>query len=148
MRYVAFLRAVNVGGRKVPMARVREVLTEAGFEDVRTYIQSGNVFFDSKERSKAKLAKQLEGLLRDEFGFEIPVSLRTVRELEQLVASEPFAGVKVTDDIRLLVTFRPNDESCDVVKVVNGKWQLAKDPVGTGRFWHTLRKIVEAANAS
>ena len=53
-RYVAFLRAVNVGrGRKVEMARLRKLLTEAGYGNVSTYIQSGNVFFDSSSRSKA-----------------------------------------------------------------------------------------------
>jgi uncharacterized protein (DUF1697 family) len=131
------------------MARLREVLSELGFGDVRTYIQSGNVFFDSPERSKAKLTTQLEACLTAEFGFEIPVMLRTVAELEQLVASDPFDGAEATDDTRLLVTFRAQSTACDVIPVVNGTWKMpnGNDALGTGRFWHTLVKILEAAKA-
>jgi uncharacterized protein (DUF1697 family) len=146
LRYVAFLRAVNVGGRKVEMARVRAALTAAGFEGVGSYIASGNVFFDSSERSKDRLVEQLEPLLADEFGFAIPVVLRTLPELEKLLASDPFDGATRSDDQRLVVTFRPGTTSCDVIPVVDGKWQLdTKDTTGTSRFWHTLQKIVAAA---
>src|SRR4051812_30045503 len=147
MRYVAFLRAVNVGrGRKVEMAKLRKLLTDAGFENVGTYIQSGNVFFDSTSRSKKKLVAQLEPLLADTFGFDIPVILRTLPELEQLVASDPFGGRTADDDTRLLVTFAPEGDWCDLIPVKNGKWEVPKGrAAGTGRFWHTLLKIVDAA---
>jgi uncharacterized protein (DUF1697 family) len=146
-RYVGFLRAVNVGrGRKVPMAELRALLTDAGYGNVATYIQSGNVFFDTPSRSKEKLASAIEPLLADAFGFEIPIVLRTIDELEALVASKPFGPLVADDDTRLLVTFGPAKEWCDVIPVVNGKWVV---PVGrkegTGRFWHTLLKILEAA---
>ena len=148
MRYVAFLRAVNLGrNRQVPMARLRKVLTDAGFDKVGTYIQSGNVFFDSTERSKPKLTKRLEEVIAGEFGFEVPVMLRTLPELEKLLASDPFDGKPRDDDAhRLLVTFHATRTSCDVIPVVDGKWQTAsgKDG-GTTRFWHTLAKIVAAA---
>ena len=149
MRYVAFLRAVNLGKtRQVPMARLRTLLTEDGFDNVGTYIQSGNVFFDATERSKTKLTTRLETLLAGEFGFEVPVMLRTLAELEKLLASDPFEGRPRNDDeYRLLVTFFPSRTSCDVIPVENGRWALPKaaDEQGTTRFWHTLHKIVEAA---
>ena len=149
MRYVAFLRAVNVGsGRKVPMARLREVLTDAGFENVATYIQSGNVFFDSSERSKAKLTSTIEPLLEQEFGFAIPVIVRTLPQLEKLIDSTPFGSKQADDTQRLLVTFTPSREWCDVIPVVNGKWKVPKGrEEGTGRFWHTLLKIADAARS-
>jgi len=129
------------------MARLRELLTEAGYENVSTYIQSGNVFFDSTSRSKKKLAADLGALLSKEFGFDIPVILRTVDELDALVASKPF-GTRVADDhTRLLVTFTPDEEWCDVIPVDRGKWKLpAGRKDGTGRFWHTLLKIADAAH--
>ena len=147
-RWVGFLRAVNVGGnRKVPMAKLRAVLTDAGYENVGTYIQSGNVFLDSPSRSKRKLRADLEALLEREFGFEIPVMLRTVGELETLVASKPFGRQVADDQTRLVVTFAPDREWCDVIPVVNGRWELPKGrKEGTGRFWHTLLKILDAAN--
>ena len=148
MRYVAFLRAVNLGKtRQVPMARLRKLLEAEGFDNVGTYIQSGNVFFDSTERSKAKLTKRLEAVIAGEFGFEVPVMVRTLPELEKLLASDPFGGKPRDDDAyRLLVTFHPTRTSCDLIPLVDGKWQTAsgKDG-GTTRFWHTLHKIVAAA---
>jgi uncharacterized protein (DUF1697 family) len=147
VRYVAFLRAVNVGrNRQVKMEQLRALLTEAGYENVSTYIQSGNVFFDSSSRSKKKLTADLEARLAQEFGFDIPVILRTTTELDALIASKPFGTRVADDDTRLLVTFTPEREWCDVIPVVNGKWEVPKGrKEGTGRFWHTLLKIADAA---
>ena len=58
--YVALLRAVNIGQRQTPMARVRDALGAAGFTDVQTYIQTGNVLLTSSARSPARVAEQLE----------------------------------------------------------------------------------------
>ena len=81
VRHIVFLRAVNVGGRWVKMQRLREVLTEAGFADVETHIQSGNVLVGSPMRSGAKVAATLEPLLEEEFGFAIPCIVRSPAQL-------------------------------------------------------------------
>lgn len=72
-RYVALLRGINVGGKnKVPMADLRDALGDAGYESVRTYIQSGNVVFASA-RSRKGLEEEVEQVLEARFGFPIPV---------------------------------------------------------------------------
>jgi uncharacterized protein (DUF1697 family) len=79
--FVAFLRAVNVGKRKYPMAELREALTDAGFDEVETHIQTGNVLFRTNLRSRAKVAAALEKAMLEDRGFEVPVVLLTQQEL-------------------------------------------------------------------
>lgn len=105
MIYIAFLRGVNVGGHTVKMDRLRELFTELGLTNVRTYIQSGNVFFESELTDRASLAQTIEQHLRKALGYEVPVFLRSIPELEQLLAIEPFRDMDITDDMRLCITF-------------------------------------------
>jgi uncharacterized protein (DUF1697 family) len=79
--FVAFLRAVNVGKRKYPMAELRAALTEAGFEEVETHIQTGNVLLRTSLRSRAKVVAALETAMLEDRGFEVPVVLLTPEEL-------------------------------------------------------------------
>lgn len=91
---VALLRGINVGGRrKVPMARLRALHDRLGHTDVVTYIQSGNVVFDTDVEGD-ELAESIQSAIADEFGFEVAVMIRTVGELEAVVASGPY----VSDD--------------------------------------------------
>ena len=71
---VALLRAVNVGGRKLPMADLRELVESLGFSDVRTYIQSGNVVFTSVRAPKPNV---IEAAIEERFGLVVDVILRT-----------------------------------------------------------------------
>ena len=88
--YVAFLRAVNVGGKnKVPMAELRDALTDAGLEEVATVLQSGNVVFRSR-KSSAAVAKVVAGAIEDAFGLKIGVVIRSAAELAALAAHNPF----------------------------------------------------------
>lgn len=103
--WVALLRGINVGGHNVTMARLRELFRELGFGSVRSYIQSGNLFFESDEPDRAALRSRIERQLQAALGYAVPVCLRTVPELEHLLAREPFAGVTVTPDTRLAVIF-------------------------------------------
>lgn len=103
--YVTLLRGINVGGHNVTMERVRALFGELGFARVRSYIQTGNVFFDSEERDRRVLRTQIEQHLREALGYAVPTCLRTVGELEQLLAADPFRDVAVTPDLRLAVNF-------------------------------------------
>jgi len=85
--YVAFLRAVNVGRRQTPMARVREALDAAGFGDVQTYIQTGNVRLGSTLRTAERVAERVREVLSSEFGFDVPAIVRMPSELTALVAA-------------------------------------------------------------
>ena len=79
--YVAFLRAVNVGGRYYKMAELREHLTESGLSEVETYIQTGNLRVSSRKRTPAAVEKQVEQVLADHAGFEVPTVAMTPDEL-------------------------------------------------------------------
>ncbi len=83
--YVAFLRAVNVGGRFVKMAAVRTALEGAGFEDVRTHIQSGNVHVRSRRRSSASVAVEVSRVLTRAAGFDVPAIVRSTPDLRSVL---------------------------------------------------------------
>lgn len=92
MRWVALLRAVNLGARnKVPMARLRTSLEDAGYRNVRTYIASGNVLLDGPSGRKS-LGSDLERLVADAFGVETAAILRKPRELEATLNGHPFGA--------------------------------------------------------
>lgn len=107
-RYAVFLRGINVGGHNVvSMADLRRAFEALGFESVKTYIQSGNVFFETKRASRAQIAKQIGAALQDLVGSEVPLSLRTVSELEALAQSDPFGGAHIVPGDHLFVSFLP-----------------------------------------
>jgi uncharacterized protein (DUF1697 family) len=96
--WIAFQRAVNVGGRKYPMAELRQVLADAGYADVETHIQTGNIRLSSPLRSQAKLEKELEALFAADRGFEVgtiafrPAELVAIAADADAVVAEHPAG--------------------------------------------------------
>jgi uncharacterized protein (DUF1697 family) len=105
-QYVAFLRAINVGGHAiVPMSDLRDAFAAAGCQGVRTYIQSGNVIFGSPEENPAGLFQEILVKLRELLGQEPGVLFRAVRELERLVERDPFRAYAVEPDIKRYVAF-------------------------------------------
>ncbi len=105
-RYAAFLRGVNIGGHKaVGMQPLKAAFGEMGFDGVSTILASGNVLFRAPRTAPAELTAGIEGKLRDAFGFEIPVMVRTVAHLQGLAEADPFREIEVTPQTRLLVTF-------------------------------------------
>ncbi len=88
--WVALLRAVNLGSRnKVPMAQLRRVLEDAGYDHVRTVIASGNVVF---ARAAKPSPRALESLIADEFGVRTTVILRSAAQIRKLRGAKPFDG--------------------------------------------------------
>ena len=87
--FVVLLRAVNVGGRKVGMAKLRQVAEAAGFANVRTYIASGNLLVDGPGKPDAVAAK-LEAAVGKAFGIDVPVIVRTAEHWRSYLASNPF----------------------------------------------------------
>lgn len=82
--WIAFQRAVNVGGRKYPMAELRAVLESAGYEDVATHIQTGNILLTAGTRSATRLEKDLEALFLADRGFEVPTVVLRPAELAEI----------------------------------------------------------------
>ncbi len=89
-RYVAFLRAINVGGRTVKMDRLRSLFEELQFSEVETFIASGNVIFTAASRSPKALEDRIGRFLADRLGYEVPVFLRTRTELARVARLRPF----------------------------------------------------------
>ncbi len=115
MRQIVLLRGINIGPRnRIAMPRLREVLRDAGFADVATYVQSGNVLLTSDAPS-ARLAAECRRLITEAFGLEIDVVVRTRDELAEVVARNPLADVAV-DPKRYQVSFLSEEPHPDVVQ--------------------------------
>jgi uncharacterized protein (DUF1697 family) len=170
-KYVALLRGINVGGKHpVPMAKLRARCEALGYTDVQTYIQSGNVVFSS---TRAVTPAAFEKALQSEFGFAIPVVLRTAKELAGIAAHDPFpkierahvhvgflakkptaAAVKTIDHER----FAPEEvvvKGCEIYYHLPNGMGRAKLPLHvdrqlkiptTVRNWNTVTKLVTLAD--
>src|SRR5688500_9007910 len=90
-KYVAFLRAINVGGHTVKMDYLRTLFTGLGFANVETFIASGNVIFDSRSRNSAALEKKIETCLLKALGYEVATFIRSTAELSEIAGYKPFA---------------------------------------------------------
>ena len=88
MKFVAFLRAINVGGHTVKMDQLRSLFESMGFANVETFIASGNVIFDSKTKSTAALEKKIEKQLQAALGYEVKTFLRTLNEIADVTRDE------------------------------------------------------------
>jgi uncharacterized protein (DUF1697 family) len=172
---IVLLRGINLASkRRVAMGDLRQLLEGAGYENVRTHLQSGNVVLSSP-LSPRKLEAALERLLRKRFGFEVRVLVRTRAELKKVVESDPL-GEMATNGSRYLVSFLSKRlpakiarqlENADIAPervVVAGReiygWHptgvqrsklaklLADEKLGvtaTTRNWNTVRKLLELA---
>lgn len=105
IKYIALLRGINIGGHRVKMERLRELFAELVFADVRSYIQTGNIFFECAETNRGALTEKIERHLFENLGWEAPTFLRSVEELESAIALEPFKNIDLDDDTRFLVIF-------------------------------------------
>jgi uncharacterized protein (DUF1697 family) len=175
-RWVALLRGINVGkARQVAMPRLAELLTAAGYGDVCTHLRSGNVLLTSP-LGEQELAAALARAIEAEFGFAVPVVLRTGAELAAVLARDPLGG-SATDPSRYSVTFLPTPPDAARVAAlpppeggeyaVHGRelylWLpegMARSPMGTwpwdrllgvagtNRNWNTVRKLGELTAAA
>ena len=89
-KYIAFLRAINVGGRVVKMDTLKELFALPGIKNITTYIQSGNVVFDATEKDKSVIAKKIETKLLKSLGYEVKTFIKTIPDLETIVKQTPF----------------------------------------------------------
>ncbi|MGK9050244.1 DUF1697 domain-containing protein [Neorhizobium petrolearium] len=165
--YIALLRAVNVAGTPLQMSELKSICEGLGFDDARTYIQSGNVLFRSDEPEDA-VAEKLDGALEKKFGRKPGVMVRTTGELEQVAGNAPFPEAKPNF---LLVNFLAEPAPADALDkmaapdgeeaVVAGREIYVHYPNGSGRSklklpalrtatsrnLNTVRKLAELARA-
>lgn len=137
-RRILMLRGINVGPRKrIAMPELRELLSANGFEDVRTYVQSGNVVLAS-EASPEPLARECERLVAERFGFDVDVVARTRDELAEVVRRNPLGDVAV-EPKRYQVSFMDREPDPQAVDRVAAYAVDAERLVAIGReiyAWH------------
>lgn len=166
--HIALLRAVNVGGTgKLPMADLRAICEQLGFRGVRTYIQSGNVVFDSPAAPAAAKAA-LEKALAERLGKPSRVLVRSLRQLTSLLAKLPFPDAEPNRVMVLFLDAPPPKGALDGWKIPGGeqihaagreviihfphgmgksKLKVPFADVGTGRNLNTLRALVALARS-
>ncbi|WP_298223075.1 DUF1697 domain-containing protein [Flavobacterium sp.] len=104
--YIALLRGINVSGHKIiKMETLRQVLSELDFENITTYIQSGNIIFDSAISDVAILEEMIAQKIEEHFGFLVPVRVTTLEELKTIVSENPFVAENLLDPTQPYVAF-------------------------------------------
>lgn len=109
--YIALLKGINVGGhKKTPMTELRELLSRVGFNNVKTYIQSGNVILDSTGSSPGKIEKAINKAILDHFGFDVSVMVRTRQDLIRIFDHCPFSEPKKKASYFMMLHKNPDEE--------------------------------------
>jgi uncharacterized protein (DUF1697 family) len=120
-KYISILRGINVGGQKrILMADLKNLYENLGFKSVVTYIQSGNVIFESDEDiASDTLCQNIEKAILEQYKFVVPIIIRSKTELENIVDANPFCGDASVDIEKLHVTFLsevPTDAALEKIK--------------------------------
>jgi uncharacterized protein (DUF1697 family) len=130
-RLIALLRAVNVGGPKLPMAELRALCGELGWEEVETYIQSGNIVFAGPGKAEA-MEEKLEEAIRDRFGMDVPVAVRTASQWTQLAAANPFPDAAREEPNRLLLLVSKWPPNADAARKLMERAQAGESVAAAG----------------
>jgi uncharacterized protein (DUF1697 family) len=141
--YIAFLRAINVGGRFAKMADLRAGLSLNGFGEIESHIQSGNLRFTSSLRSAAKAELAVETALEELFGFTVRTIVRTPAQLGELSSYGASLQAPLEGEVRRYVTFLKEDPDDELVATMNG-W----DVPGERAHVHSREVHVWLAHAS
>ncbi len=174
-KYIALLRGVNVGGKNKLLMKELVILLEAnGFENVKTYIQSGNVIFDSEQTDQFVLSRKIRQLIVKQYNFAPNVLVLSLEEIEQAVRNNPFE--KAQEQPQLLHLFfleqvatKPDISKIDEIKLnsenylLKGRIFYLHTPEGFGRSklairaekllgvlctarnWRSMNRIIELA---
>jgi uncharacterized protein (DUF1697 family) len=172
--YLALLRGINVGGKnKLPMRDLIAMFVDAGCNNVRTYIQSGNVVFDADPDAPARLPGLVAAAIADRFGYRTPVILRTAEQVGRVVSGNPFLRAGAPEET-LHVMFLANQPAPDRIaaldpdrsppdafhvrgaevylklpngvadsKLTNAYFDSKLGTTSTGRNWRTVTKLLD-----
>ncbi|WP_349409963.1 DUF1697 domain-containing protein [Pseudalkalibacillus sp. SCS-8] len=115
--YIALLRGINVGGhKKVKMDHLKEIFKSMDFENVRTYIQSGNVIFEAENQDLPNLKGMIETELEKALGFAVPVIVKTAEEWQAVMEESPFDVTRLKEDEKLHVSFLAEEPIAEAVQ--------------------------------
>lgn len=118
--YISMLRGINVSGqKKINMKELKALYENAGYKNVQTYIQSGNVVFQSSKKSTIAIAKEQEQMIAQQYGFDVSVIVITPDELEKVITANPFIKEPGFEEGKMYVCFladKPDPEKMDKIK--------------------------------
>ena len=174
--YVALLRGINVGGNnKLPMTDLRVMFAEVGCDDVRSYIQSGNVLFRATPALAARLPDLIPQQIAQRFGYRTPILLRTAEQLGDVIRANPFLAEAAAEETlhvlflatspssREIATLDPDRSPPDTfavrgpeiylrlphgvagTKLTNAYFDSTLHTTSTGRNWRTVTKLLDLA---
>ncbi len=129
MKQISILRGINVSGKnKILMADLKELYMNSGFSNCETYIQSGNVLFES-ERSTKESCEMIHQAINEKYGYDVPVQVRTVDQWISVIENYPFSEIDpIENGTKVLVTFLSDTPEsrlvCDLEKMVQAPEQL------------------------
>ena len=130
----ALLRGINVGrAKRVPMAELRALMTELGFGDVRTLLNSGNAVFSAPTGSLGQAASRIEQALADRLGFQVPTIVTTEADIARVVRENPFAEM-ADDHSRLLVMFVREPAALTALRPIVSTSRAARKEGGSSRL--------------
>ncbi|WKD84833.1 hypothetical protein KCTC32516_00167 [Polaribacter huanghezhanensis] len=170
--YIVLLRGINVSGKnKLPMSELRVLLNKLKFQNVKTYIQSGNIILDADE-IKSNVCQKIKEGIASKFGYDVPVLARTIDEWEKAIANNPYPtenhkilGFAFLSDIPKEKTFEVNATNDDVytiiddvayiycpsgmgnTKLTNNLFEKKLKVTATSRNLRTTLKLLELAKA-
>ena len=135
--YVAFLRAINVGGHVVTMETLRHEFVALGCVNVETFIASGNVIFKAADQDARALARRIEARLRNSLGYEVKTFLRTAGEVAAVAAQAPFTPARVQSAQAFHVVFLAEPPTPDAVDALMAHRTVVDDFHVRGRevYW-------------
>lgn len=146
-RYVALLRAINVGGHVVKMEKLRSLFEALEFTDVSTFIASGNVLFSTPSRDVADIARRIEGQLKKSLGYDVVTFIRTPKQLQKIIELQPFPETELSvPGSTLYIGFLANAPT----KAAKEKLMAFNSPEGELRvrdrevYWLVRNKISES----
>lgn len=173
MKHVAFLRAINVSSKNlIKMAALRELFLSMGFADVATYLQSGNVVFESSETLRQQLEEGIESAIRNELGVDIKTLVRSADDLLRIKRDNPFISNGVEFEHLHLTILKKKIEQLDQAgidkrkevsekyvllndciylycpygygstKLNNANWEKWSNSTGTTRNWRTVEAVI------
>lgn len=174
--YIALLRGINVRGKRIKMARLKKCFEQMGFNDIKTYLQSGNVIFNHNSSDIAKMTVAIEKNLIQTFGFRVDVIIRTNNEFKSILDGNPFKDADIEPD-KLYITYlkdwpdkktvldlyinKDENEMFEVkgreiylylpngyarTKLTNNVFEKKLKTIATTRNWKTVNKLQELAN--
>jgi uncharacterized protein (DUF1697 family) len=121
LKYITLLRGINVSGqKKIKMDDLRALYKQLGHSHVASYIQSGNVLFDSNETDITVLKQKIEESISTQYRFQVPVIIRTKQDFDRIIYNYPFTGIEITgNETKLLVTFLSSKPSKEKVSLLS-----------------------------